>query len=119
MLYSGLVLATAFSGLIAAGVFSGLDGAEGIPGWRWLFIIDGAGSFFAALVSFFLLPDYIESKTGSGKWLFTEEERELAAKRMALDRVSLPEVSHSVWYGARLALQDPRTYIFVSCIMFQ
>ncbi|PTB35337.1 hypothetical protein M441DRAFT_153482 [Trichoderma asperellum CBS 433.97] len=113
VLYSGLVLATAFSGLIAAGVFSGLDGAEGIPGWRWLFIIDGAGSFFAAMVSFFLLPDYIESKTGSGKWLFTEDERELAAKRMALDRVSLPDASHSVWYGVRLALKDTRTWIFV------
>lgn len=115
VLYSGLVLATAFSGLIAAGVFSGLDGARNIAGWQWLFIIDGSGSFFAALVAFFLLPDYIESKTGSGRWLFTEEERELAAKRMALDRVSLPEADRSVWYGVRLALRDYRTWIFVSC----
>ncbi|QYS99412.1 MFS domain-containing protein [Trichoderma simmonsii] len=112
VLYSGLVLATAFSGLIAAGVFSGLDGARNIAGWQWLFIIDGSGSFFAALVAFFLLPDYIESKTGSGRWLFTEEERELAAKRMALDRVSLPEADRSVWYGVRLALRDYRTWIF-------
>ncbi|KAM0260096.1 hypothetical protein ACHAQJ_003021 [Trichoderma viride] len=113
VLYSGLVLATAFSGLIAAGVFSGLDGARGIAGWQWLFIIDGSGSFFAAMIAFFLLPDYIESKTGSGKWLFTEEERELAAKRMALDRVSLPEADRSVWYGVRLAIKDTRTWIFV------
>jgi hypothetical protein len=28
ILYSGLVLATAFSGLLAAGIFAGLDGAR-------------------------------------------------------------------------------------------
>ena len=42
VLYSALILATGFSGLIAAGVFSGLDGACGLAGWRWLFIIEGA-----------------------------------------------------------------------------
>ena len=35
ILYSGLILATAFSGLIAAGVFANLDGARGLAGWRW------------------------------------------------------------------------------------
>ena len=114
VLYSGLVLATAFSGLIAAGVFSGLDGARSIAGWRWLFIIEGSGSFFAALVALFLLPDYPDSSTGSAKWLFTEEERVLASKRIAMDRVSTPEADRSVWYGLKLALQDKRTWIFVS-----
>lgn len=45
VLYSGLVLATAFSGPLAAGIFAGLEGAMGLPGWEWLFIVEGAISF--------------------------------------------------------------------------
>ncbi|EXJ58529.1 hypothetical protein A1O7_05955 [Cladophialophora yegresii CBS 114405] len=112
VLYSGLVLATAFSGLIAAGVFAGLDGVSGLPGWRWLFILEGAGSFAAAVIAMFVMPDYPESKTGSGKWLFSEEERKFAAGRIARDRVSQPEADRSVWYGLRLAAKDYRTWAF-------
>lgn len=37
-LYIGQQLGNAFGGLIAAGVLK-LDGAHGIAGWRWLFIV--------------------------------------------------------------------------------
>ena len=39
--YSGSSLANMFGGLISAGVLSNLEGAHGISGWRWLFIIEG------------------------------------------------------------------------------
>ncbi|KAM5385208.1 hypothetical protein ACJZ2D_001169 [Fusarium nematophilum] len=113
ILYSGLVLATAISGLVAAGVFAGLDGARDLTGWQWLFIIEGAGSFLAATVAFFLLPDYTHSKTGSTVWLFTDEERDVAARRIILDRVSVPEGERSVWSGLNMALKDFKTWIFV------
>jgi MFS family permease len=113
VLYSGLVLATAFSGLIAAGIFAGLDGTAGLAGWRWLFIIESAGSFVAAIVAMFILPDYPESKTGSGRWLFTEEERQFAVDRIARDRVSTQETNRSVFHGLKLAATDYRTWIFV------
>ncbi|CAG9950490.1 unnamed protein product [Clonostachys rosea f. rosea IK726] len=83
ILYSGVLLATAFSGLIAAGVLSGLEGARGIAGWQWLFIIEGAGSFGAALLGFFLLPDFPVRRV----------ER--------------------VWTGLKLAAKDIRTWVFV------
>ncbi|USP74360.1 major facilitator superfamily transporter [Curvularia clavata] len=113
VLYSGLVLATAFSGLIAAGIFAGLTDVRGLRGWQWLFILEGAGSVVAALAAFILLPDFPGTKTGSAKWLFSEEERELAQKRIAIDRVSLPEADRSVWHGLSLAVKDVRTWIFV------
>ncbi|CAI4215829.1 unnamed protein product [Parascedosporium putredinis] len=112
ILYSGLVLATAISGLLAAGIFSGLSGARDIAGWRWLFIIEGVGSFIAAIVAFFVLLDYPESDTGAGKWLFTEEERKFAAERMARQEVSNQESNRSVWYGLKLACMDYRMWIF-------
>lgn len=113
ILYSGLVLATAFSGLIAAGIFAGLSDTLGLHGWQWLFIIEGAGSAVAAIFAFILLPDFPESKTGSGKWLLNPAERELAQQRIALDRVSLPQADRSVWHGLSLAVKDLRTWIFV------
>ena len=39
ILYTGNILATAFAGLIAAGIFHGMDGAAGLAGWQWLFIL--------------------------------------------------------------------------------
>jgi MFS family permease len=66
-LYSTLILATVFSGLVVAGVFAGLDGARGLAGWQWLYIIQGSVSFFAAAISMVFLPDFPESNTGCGK----------------------------------------------------
>lgn len=117
VLYSGLVLATAFSGLLAAGIFAGLDGAHGLQGWRWLFIIEGAGSFVIAVATGFLLPDFPLSLTGSAKWLLTTEEREFAIRRIQNDQVSNEEANKSVWYGAKSALKDYRVFVFV-CIGF-
>lgn len=115
ILYSGLVLATSFSGLIAAGIFAGLSQVRGLHGWQWLFILEGSGSAPAAVFELILLPDFPESKTGSGKWRFSAEEQELAKQRTAVDRVSLPEADRTVWYSLKLAVKDVRTWTFVSC----
>jgi len=37
--YSGNALANMFGGLLGAGILGNLSGAQGIAGWRWLFII--------------------------------------------------------------------------------
>lgn len=112
MLYSGLILATAFSGLISAGVFAGLDKVRGIAGWRWLFLIEGVASFAFGVAAYFLLPDFPHSKTGSTSWLFTAEERLVAIERLRKDQIA-SEGSKSVWYGLKLAVTDYRTWIFV------
>jgi len=39
--YAGSSVANMFGGLLAAGVLGNLEGAHGIAGWRWLFIIEG------------------------------------------------------------------------------
>ncbi|KAM0368170.1 hypothetical protein ACHAPY_011530 [Fusarium culmorum] len=113
VLHSGLIIATAFSGLIAAGIFAGLSDTAGRHGWQWLFILEGAGSVVAAILAFILLPDFPESTTGSQKWLLTDHKRQVAIRRIALDRVSLPETDRSLWNGLGLAVKDIRTWIFV------
>ncbi|KAM0417310.1 hypothetical protein ACHAPT_012691 [Fusarium lateritium] len=113
ILYSGVLLATAFSGLIAAGVLSNLEGVRGIAGWQWLFIIEGAGSFGAALIAFVFLPDFPGQKSGAVKWLLTDDEQKVAVERIQRDRVSLPQADNSVWSGLAMAAKDARTWVIM------
>ncbi|KAH9210361.1 major facilitator superfamily domain-containing protein [Leptodontidium sp. 2 PMI_412] len=113
ILYTGLVLATAFSGLIAAGIFARMDGVHGHAAWRWLFIIEGVASFGLGIVAAFILPDFPETNTGSSKWHLRDDEQQVAIERMKRDRVAPTEGDHSVWYSLRLAAADYRMWIFV------
>jgi MFS family permease len=112
ILYSGLVVATAFSGLIAAGVFARLDGAQGLAGWQWLYIIEGAISFVLGGIAIFMMPDFPESSTGSQKWLLTEDERKVALQRIEVDRIA-QEGNRSLWFGFKSAALDYRTWTFI------
>ncbi|KAK6086396.1 major facilitator superfamily transporter [Seiridium cupressi] len=70
--------------------FAGLKGVNGLAGRKWLFIIEGAGSFAAALLVLFLLPDFPSQKSGVVRWLLSDEEQKLAVERIGRDRVSQP-----------------------------
>ncbi|KAH8881774.1 MFS general substrate transporter [Thozetella sp. PMI_491] len=78
---SGLA-GTMFSGFLQGGVHKGLNGVRGLPGWRWLFIIDFCITIPVALYGYFAFPD-TPTSTRAG-WLTAEE------KKLAVDR--LPEV---------------------------
>jgi MFS family permease len=106
ILYTGNILATAFAGLIAAGIFHGLDDVAGLPGWKWLFILQGAVTFVIAVVGYFILPDFPLTT----KWL-TEEERQLAHNRMELDTVG-NKGETSTMEGLKQAAKDPLVWIF-------
>jgi MFS family permease len=108
ILYTGNILATAFAGLIAAGIFHGLGDVGGISGWRWLFILQGIVTFVIAIFGFFLLPDFPHNT-----WWLTQEERDLATNRMALDTVG-NKGDTSVWAGFRQAAADPMVWTFAA-----
>ena len=117
ILYSGLILGSGTSGLIAAGIFSGLDGSLGLAGWRWMFIIEGAVSLCVAITAFFTLPGLIGSKAGSGRWLFTENEKLICADRIYRDRVAGTEPTQSPWRGLRACVSDYHTWILVNTVL--
>lgn len=106
--YAGSSLANAFGGLIGAGVLGGLDGAHGIHGWRWLFIIEGVITVGVALSSIFILPNY----PATTKWL-TPEERAYAQWRLIEDAGEADSAgAASIKEGVILAFKDPRLYLF-------
>jgi MFS family permease len=108
ILYTGNILATAFAGLIAAGIFHGLGDVAGITGWRWLFILQGVVTFLIAIAGFFLLPDFPHNT-----WWLSQDERDLAVSRMALDTVGNTG-NTSVWAGFNQAAKDPMVWIFAA-----
>ena len=115
VLYSGSLLSGAFSGLIAAGILSGLDGARGIAAWRWLFIIEGAITICVAITAIFVLPNFPRTTT----WL-SEEERELAAWRLAEDVGQddwLGKEAQTWGHGFNLAVKDIKTWILLFLLL--
>ncbi|THV05376.1 MFS general substrate transporter [Dendrothele bispora CBS 962.96] len=80
MIGCGNMLAQGLGGLIAAGILSGMEGARGIRGWRWLFIIEGSITIAFGLLIPLVLADYPTST----KWL-TEHERIIAQGRLVRD----------------------------------
>ncbi|KAI4602232.1 hypothetical protein KJ359_009470 [Pestalotiopsis sp. 9143b] len=105
ILYSGNIFATAFAGLIAAATFSTLDGAHGLAGWKWLFIIEGVVTFGVAGIGIMMLPD----SPLTTSWL-TPEERQLAHDRMLRDTVG-SEGSKGTRAGFMQAVKDPKLYL--------
>ncbi|KAJ9635102.1 hypothetical protein H2199_008588 [Coniosporium tulheliwenetii] len=106
--YAGSSLANAFGGLLGAGVLGNLEGAHGISGWRWLFIIEGVITIGVAFVAGWFLPDYPLNT----RWL-SEEDRHYAQWRL-IDDTGEADISAAttVWEGLKLALRDPRLYLF-------
>ncbi|KAI0686889.1 MFS general substrate transporter [Cytidiella melzeri] len=51
MMFSATSLAGAFSGLLAAGI-ENMDGIRGLPGWAWIFILEGLFTTLFGLVTF-------------------------------------------------------------------
>jgi len=105
ILHTGNILATAFAGLIAAGIFE-MDGAAGLAGWKWLFIIQGAVTFVVAVASGFILPD----DPLQTRWL-NAEERQLANGRIVADTVGAATKT-SAFEGLKQAAKDPKLWLF-------
>ncbi|GAM83036.1 hypothetical protein ANO11243_010220 [Dothideomycetidae sp. 11243] len=105
---SAAILSGAFGGIIAGAIEKHLDGAHGLPGWRWLFIVEGCCTAGWSIVASFLLLDFPANTKR-----FTERERELAIKRIQHARPMQQEAQMGHLTALRHALTNWRTWIFV------
>lgn len=107
---SAAILSGAFGGLIAGAIDSNLDGAHGIAGWRWLFIVEGAACAGWSLVSFFLLLDFPENSIR-----LSERERLLAINRLRYANQTQMSTEEKLGHGKafKRSFANWRTWLFV------
>ena len=55
---SSSYIGSMFTFALQSAIHSTLDGTSGLPGWRWLFIINGIMTVLSACISFYTIPDY-------------------------------------------------------------
>ncbi|KAF7723733.1 hypothetical protein EC973_001709 [Apophysomyces ossiformis] len=111
---AGSQMSGAFSGLISGAIASSLDGAHGMRGWKWLFIIEGLIAVIIGAVGFFLIPDYPHNTR-----FIRGEERQLAIERLERQgRKTLPSGLNMA--TLRNLLVTPYVYLYLGMfICFQ
>ncbi|KAK1529949.1 major facilitator superfamily transporter [Colletotrichum paranaense] len=78
-------VASAFSGILAFGLMQ-LNGQQGLTGWRWIFIIEGALTCVLGLAGYWLLVDFPDSKKRKDWSFLGERERAWIVARVNRDR---------------------------------
>ncbi|KAF2249399.1 MFS general substrate transporter [Trematosphaeria pertusa] len=111
------ILSGAFGGIIAGALVARLDGAHGIRGWQWLFIVEGVATVGIALIAPFFLLDY----PATSKRL-TPRQREIAIARLQADGITssgehgeIAEVSH--WNAFVHAISNWRLWLLCAGYM--
>lgn len=110
--FTALCISGAVSGLLSGAIISGLEGAKGMEGWRWLFLIEGVITVAFSIFSTFILLDY----PGTSRRL-SADERQLATVRILHDKKeSSPHGTkklsplQAIW----ASLVDLKVYFFVA-----
>ncbi|KAH7139577.1 major facilitator superfamily domain-containing protein [Dendryphion nanum] len=109
-LYIAQQVGNAFGGLFAAGIFQ-LDGAHGIRGWQWLFIIEGAATVGIGFICAFFMPEFPHNSR-----ILSPSERDLAVWRIESESGAAEgNVKESVLKGFVKALSDPKLLLLILC----
>jgi MFS transporter, ACS family, tartrate transporter len=95
---TAIPLSSTFGGPLS-GLILGLDGAGGLRGWQWLFLIEGLPVLALAVAVLKFLPD---GPAQAG--FLSEGEKQTIARRLAAERPAAPA---SPWPG----LYDPRVLL--------
>lgn len=94
-----LPLAAAIGGPVSSLVLQAFDGVAGLPGWRWIFIVEGIPAILAGYVTLRLLRD----KPADARWLSLPEREWLQAK---IDREQREHPADASAHGIRNALRS-------------
>jgi ACS family tartrate transporter-like MFS transporter len=102
---TGTAIASVIGGPLS-GLLLTLDGAFGLAGWQWLFLVEGIP---AVLLGFFVLY-YLTEGPAQAHWL-TAEERKWLIARMEYDR-AVTQVSGHDSSSIKASLLSPRVWFF-------
>lgn len=104
-LVSCTALSGAVGGLLAYG-FLQMNGVAGYPGWRWVYLIEGAFSIICVPIIWFGLPSDVRKA-----WFLNEEERQIMELRHA-ERMDYMGEDKLDWKEIKLAFFDFKTWLW-------
>ncbi|KAK6951640.1 hypothetical protein Daesc_006163 [Daldinia eschscholtzii] len=105
--HSCQALGSMMSGALQVAIIETLRDANGLAGWRWLFIINGVMTVVVGASGFFLLPDLPNDVNPRAFW-FKKGHARLAMER--LERHGRAEPKKMTWAGAKRTFANWVTY---------
>ncbi|KKY19656.1 putative pantothenate transporter liz1 [Diplodia seriata] len=81
-----------FAGAMMTAVHQSMDGYVGLPGWKWVFLIDGIITLPVAIAGFVCFPD-IPENTKAHAFAFKDEDLQLAISRLPPKRKDAHDIS--------------------------
>jgi len=105
----GIPLSFGIGGPISTGIMQLMNGALGLRGWQWLFIMEGLPAIVLPVLVLFVLPD----KPVEAKWL-TEAEKKWLEHELEADKekIAVKKTEHAVGRS----LMSPM--VWVLCILY-
>jgi MFS transporter, ACS family, tartrate transporter len=94
---------------VSGAILQFMDGASGLRGWQWLFLLEGIPSVVIGFIFLALLTD----RPATAKWL-TDEERTLIERRVAEEESGKLSAGHR--HGISDAFKDLRVWAF--CLVY-
>lgn len=111
ILYSGSQLGNAFGGLFALGILE-LDGAHGLEGWRWLFLVEGVVTIGLAFLFMLILPNAPEKAR-----LLSQAEIDWVQYSYQEDQGQMDNTNEiTAGQGFMMAIKDPKTWLMLATL---
>ncbi|KAL2689195.1 hypothetical protein Neosp_003247 [[Neocosmospora] mangrovei] len=105
-------LGSMVSGYLQAAAYKNLSGVGGMPGWKWLFIIDGIFTIPVAFLGFIIFPGVPDSPR---PFFLTENDISLAKQRLERYRIRRPgKIGRDVF---KRTIKRWHIWVFVFCYM--
>ena len=85
-------IAGAVTALVSAAILK-LDGAGGLSGWQWLFILEGLPAVLLGVVGFY----YLDSRPSDARWLTESEKQQVEASVATISAGPTGETASDRW----------------------
>ncbi|KAK4546658.1 hypothetical protein LTR36_001876 [Oleoguttula mirabilis] len=108
LFFSAASMAGAFGGILAYGI-GFMKGVAGLPGWRWIFIIEGILTTIVALGGYWYIADW----PSKAKFI-NDDERAFINARLKADSDATEDEAFN-WANVASALKDPKVWLYNAC----
>ena len=102
---TGIAVSNVIGSPISGAILQFMDGAQGMRGWEWLFLLEAIPSILVGLLFLALLPD----GPGSAKWL-SQAEQDLVIELVRRDEAD--KSGQGGLHGVAEVFCDPRVWAF-------